>query len=259
MDYFEKIEEKPSEDLGWNIPDRKLGVVNVIGGNTQNFRAEVKVSEFLSEKYPIETINTILPDSLKEKLPPLPNFVFLKSTDVGSFANEEELEKKFNAADFNLLIGDLSKNSITGRAVAGACISSEKPLLITRDTVDLIAENSPEKVILNENLIIFGSMAQLQKLFRTIYYPKMLLLSQSLIQVADTLHKFTLSYPISIITLHNGQILIAKNGNVRAVALEITGYSPVGFWQGELASKIMVLNLFNPDNFMKASIFALFS
>lgn len=259
MDYFEKTEKKPSEDLGWNIPDRKFGIVNVIGGNTQNFRAEVKVSEFLSEKYPIETVNTILPDSLKEKLPPLSNFVFLKSTDAGSFAKEEELEKMLNAADFNLLIGDLSKNSITGRAVAGACISSEKPLLITRDTVDLIAENSPEKVILNENIIIFGSMAQLQKLFRTIYYPKMILLSQSLIQVADTLHKFTLSYPISVITLHDGQILVAKNGNVRAVPLEVTGYSPISFWQGELASKVVVFNLYNPDNFMNASVSAFFS
>ena len=187
------------------------------------------------------------------------NFVFLKSTDAGSFANEEELEKMFNTADFNLLLGHLSKNSITGRAVAGACISSEKLLLITRDAVDLIVENSPEKVMLNENLIILGSMAQLQKLLRAIYYPKILLLSQSLIQVADTLHKFTLSYPISVITLHNGQILVAKNGNVRAVPLEVTGYSPISFWQGELASKVVVFNLYNPDNFMNASVSAFFS
>ena len=46
MDYFEKIEKKPSDDLSWNIPEQKRGTVNIIGGNSQNFRTEVKIAEF---------------------------------------------------------------------------------------------------------------------------------------------------------------------------------------------------------------------
>ena len=65
MDYFEKIENNPYEDLYWNIPEKKQGAVNVIGGNGQSFRTEVKVAECLAEKYPIETVNLILPDALK--------------------------------------------------------------------------------------------------------------------------------------------------------------------------------------------------
>ena len=257
MDYFEKIEKNPHEDLYWNIPEKKQGAVNVIGGNAQSFRTEIKVAEFLSEKYPIEKVDAILPENLKKQLPPLPNFKFLPATDSGSFSGEG-LADALNVADFNLLIGDLSKNSVTSKAVAGACESSEKPTLITRDVVDLLADNQLEKLLLNDNLILFGSLAQMQKVLRAVYYPKMLLLSQSLIQVAEVLHKFTLSYPANIITLHNGQILIAKNGEVKAVQLEDSKYSPITLWNGELAAKIVAMNLYNPNNFLKSTIAAIY-
>ena len=70
MEYFEKIENNTYEDLYWNIPERKQGVINVIGGNGQSFRTEVKVAEYLSNNYPIEMVNTVLPETLKSKLPP---------------------------------------------------------------------------------------------------------------------------------------------------------------------------------------------
>ena len=256
MEYFEKIEQQPAEDLLWNIPERKQDIVNVMGGNGQNFRMPVRVAEYLAGKYPVETVNVVLPETLKTKLPSMPNFKFLPATESGTFGGEG-LTEAISAVDFNLIIGDLSKNSVTGKAVVSACESSEKPILITRDTVDLVAENEPEKVLLNENLIIFGSLVQLQKLLRAVYYPKMLLLSQSLVQVAEVLHKFTLSYPVSVVTLHSGQILVAKDGIVKAVPLEKSGYSPMMLWNGELAAKIVALNLYNPNKFIEATIAAI--
>lgn len=257
MDYFEKIETKPSEDLAWNIPERKQGFVNIIGGNAQNFKTPVRVAEFLGEKYPIETINVVLPDVLQGKLPPLPNFVFLPSTDSGSFSGEG-LEKVLNSADFNLFIGDFSKNSITTKEVSGAVKNAEKMTLLTRDTVDLVADGNPERLLMNENLIIMASMPQMVKLLHSVYYPRMLTLTQSLMQVAETLHKFTLSYPTSVVTLHNGQVLVANAGRVVAVPLEKTGYSPLSFWSGELAAKIVAMNLYNPNNFISSSVTSLF-
>lgn len=100
-------------------------------------------------------------------------------------------------------------------------------------------------------------MAQLIKLLRAVYYPRMLLVSQSLVQVAEIIHKFTLSYPISIIVLHNGQVIIARNGEVKTVALEKTGCSPIGFWHGEKAGDIMAYNLYNPNQFLDATVTAL--
>ena len=256
MDYFEKIENNPHEDLYWNIPEKKQGAVNVIGGNGQSFRTEVKVAEYLTGNYPVEIVNTVLPETLKNKLPPVENFKFLPATESGAFSGEGLVEV-INGVDFNLIIGDLSKNAVTGKAVVSACEVAEKMTLVMRDTVDLIAENGPEKVLMNENMIIFGSLAQMQKLLRAVYYPKMLLLSQSLVQVVEVLHKFTLSYPVSIVTLHNGQILVANGGTVKAVPMEKSGYSPIMLWNGELAAKIVALNLYNPNNFIKATIAAM--
>lgn len=257
MDYFEKLEKNSYEDLYWNLPEQKQGAVNVIGGNAQSFRTEVKVAEYLAGNYPISVINTVLPESLKNNLPPVDNFKFLAATESGSFAGEG-LAEILNTVDYNLVIGDLSKNAITGKAVASACKVSEKSTLITRDAIDLVAENEPEKLLMNENIILFGSLAQMQKLLRSVYYPKMLLLSQSLIQVVEVSHKFTLSYPVSLVTLHSGQILVAKNGIVKAVPLEKSGYSPMMIWNGELAAKIVAINLYNPDNFVKATVAAIY-
>ena len=256
MDYFERV-EKVNGDYTWNFPERKTGTVNVIGGNSQSFRTEIKISEYLAEKFPIENVRTVLPDALEGKLPNLPNFMFTRSTESGSFAEDEKLSEILNSADFSLLTGDFSKNSITGRVVSSAVEIAVKPTILTRDSVDLVTENSPEKLLMNDNLIWFLSATQLQKLLREVYYPKMFLLSQSLVQAAEVLHKFTLSYPISIITLYNGQILVAKNGLVRAIELEKTGYSPITIWNGELASKILAFNLFNPNAFLEATVSAL--
>ena len=265
MDYFTKVETKPKDDLTWNIPERKQGTLNIIGGNAAAFKTEIKVAEFLSTNYPIENVNLVLPDALKSQLPPLPNFIFAPSTDAGSFAESQTLIDAFKKADFNIILGDLSKNSITKKAISSACKSSDsknagdgKPLLITRDGIEAITDSAVERILMNESLILMATMPQLQKLLRAVYYPKMLLLSQSLIQAAETLHKFTLSYPIKIITLHNEQILVAENGQVQAAPLAKTNYSPLTFWQGEAAAKIAALNLYNPNRFIDAATTAIF-
>ena len=153
---------------------------------------------------------------------------------------------------------DFSKNNITARAIAEACEKAEKPTLLTRDTIDIILSSNLEPLLMNEQLCYFAPLPSLQKLFRAVYYPKVILLSQPLMQIAEALHKFTLSYPASIITLHNGQILVAKNGNVSAVPIEKTTYTPLTLWMGEAASKIAVFNLYNPNQFENATISALF-
>lgn len=254
MEYFEKLEKNLYEDLKWNVPERKQGVVNVIGGNNQRFRDEVKVAEYLGSNYPLEMVRLILPDSLKGKLPELPNFTFLPSTDSGSFAESQELIDVFNAGDYNLVLGDLSKNAVTGKAVSAAVKRAEKMTLITRDTVDLIADNAPERVLMNENMVIMGSVMQLQKLLRAVYYPKMLLASQSLVQVSEVLHKFTLSYPVGIVTLHEGQVLVAKDGSVKVMALINSGYTPIMFWSGEVAARIVAMSLYSPNQFIPATV-----
>lgn len=258
MDYFKKYEDNPAEDLRWNISEQKQGIIAVAGGNGQSFRTVAKTAEWIGKNYHLEEIKIVLPDSLQGKLPPVPGLVFVKSTESGSLADEEGLMVALETADYGVLVGDFSKNTTTEHVIAKICDRSMKPLLITRDTVDLLASGAGEKVLMNENLVLMASVAQLTKLLRAVYYPKMLTMSQSLVQVAEVLHKFTLSYPVSIVTLHNGQLVIAKSGEVAVVPMEKSGYSPITMWDGELAAKIAIYNMYNPNNFMKATICACF-
>jgi hypothetical protein len=46
---------------------------------------------------------------------------------------------------------------------------------------------------------------------------------------------------------------------VKAVPMEKSGYSPIMLWSGELAVKIVALNLYNPGDFVRATMAAIFS
>ena len=254
--YWQKQTKPLFDDLIWNIPEQKTGHLTVIGGNSQSFSAVVRIAEFLNGNFPLKAVSTLLPDALRSQLPPLGNFLFAPSTSSGSFAKSGELNHYFAASDFNLLAGDLSKNSATAIALTDAitrtlnptdtsALEAVHPLLITRDAVDLLAPTAGA-ILAHPQLFLVASMAQLQKIFRAVYYPKMLLLSQPLIPVVETLHKFTLTYPATILTFHQDHILVAHHGEIVSTRLADTDYSPISLWSGQLAARIAALNLFNP-------------
>ena len=243
--YWQRQDKPLFKDLDWNIPEQKSNSVAVVGGNSQNFASVVKISEFLAAHFPIKTVETILPDSLKSKLPALPNLTFLPSTASGSFDRSPLLAETLKKSDFIFLAGDLTKNSITSVALAEALKKlPDQKLLLTRDAVDLLAADS--EFLLENGAIFVASMAQLQKISRAVYYPRVLMLSAPLTQTIETLHKFTLSYPATILTFHEGQIIVAGDGKIITTPLESTTYTPLSLWSGELASKIVAMNLWTP-------------
>ena len=254
--YLKKIEENPYEDLYWNVPETQKGTANVVGGNVQSFQTVVRTAEFLGQRYPLETVDVVLPEPLRAQLPNLPNFEFLPATKTGSF-NGEGLAEALASVDANLMIGDLSKNAITGKALTEILAKVPKPVLVTRDAADLLAEQAMEPILLNERISFLVSGKQLQKILRAVYYPKMMTLSMSLVQVAELLHKFSLSYPVGVVTLYNEQILVAKDGKVEMMALMNSGFSPLTLWNGQLAAKMVALNLYNPGSFVAASMAAI--
>lgn len=256
LDYWLKSDRALFTDLLWHIPEQKTGTLQVIGGNVNNFVNAVKQTEFLSS-LPIREVRLLLPDSLRSKIPPVVGVNFAPSTDSGSFATSAELKAAVDSADLTLLTGDFSKNSITAIALASAIQSSVKPVILARDTIDLVV-NSAEDFMEKENLTIILTMVQLQKLLRNLLYPKMILLSSPLLPVVEILHKFTLSYPATIFTFHQGHIIIAESGKVVTIDINNTNYSPIGLFVDNLASKIAALQLFNPSQKFEATQSALF-
>lgn len=257
MDYWKKQTEPLFKDLEWNFPEKKSNTVSIIGGNSNNFSSIIKLAEYLSMTYPINEVKIALPDALKNQLPPLPNLNLVKSTDSGSFAKSAELDSILKTSDFSVLAGDFSKNSATSIALAEAVSEAGCPLVLARDAIDLLTPEMPN-LIEEHRFIILASMAQLQKLFRTLLYPKMILLSEPLLPALETLHKFTLSYEnFTIITLHQNQIIIANGGKIITTPLNKTKYSPLTLFTSHLPADLTAYNLWNPGTPLEASSAAL--
>ncbi|MBQ3464436.1 hypothetical protein IJH27_01230 [Candidatus Saccharibacteria bacterium] len=258
--YWNKNGEKDTSatDLAWNFPEQKSGSLAIIGGNSSAFTTEVKISEYLSKTFPmINEVKNLFPDALKKSFPSLPTLDFFPSTDSGSFADSSELRSALQKTDLSLFLGDFSKNSATSIAISNLIKTTPGNIVLARDSVDLVLREA-ESFIDRENLIILASMAQLQKLFRALYYPKVLLLSEPLFPVVETLHKFTLSYSCTLLTFHDGKILLASHGKIVSICLENTDYTPISLWSGELAAKISAFFLFNPKKPLESCLAGLF-
>ena len=249
------MKEVDIQDILWNVPEQKVGRVAIIGGNSQNFAGVARIAEYFS-KMPLKDVYTYLPESLKGKIPVMPDVFFTAATNAGSFDKSPELNAAISEADVSLLAGDFSKNSATAIALSRAIVGAKKPTVWVKDTTDLLAPEAAQLLEL-PGITIIASLSQLQKLLRAIYYPKMLLLSMPIQAVKEVLHKFTLSYPVTILTLHQGQVIISSAGEIYTTPLEKTGYTPLTLWTGDLAAKIAALEAWNKGKEYEAAVAAL--
>ena len=94
-----------------------------------------------------------------------------------------------------LLIGDAGRNSETAIVYEDFLQDYHGPLTLTRDAVDLI-KNSSQTLVERPDTLLVVSFAQLQKLFQSVYYPKILTFSMQLTSQVEAVHKFTVSYPV---------------------------------------------------------------
>ena len=256
LSYWQKQVKPLFPDLAWNIPEQKFGRVSVVGGNAQSFSSVVRTAEFLAHNFPIKQVHTWLPETLRPKLPAAENLNFANATVSGTFAKSYSLDEAFASSDAALLAGDLSRNAETAIALTDAIIKSESLLMIARDAVDLLAP-SMAQILSRPHTFIIGSMAQLQKVFRAVYYPRMIMLTQPLVPLLETLHKFTLSYPVTLLTFHQEQIIVAHDGKVSTTKIAETNYIPLSLWSGQLAARALALNLFNPSKPYEATTAAI--
>lgn len=256
LSYLKKQDFPLFADLLWNIPEQKTGRISLIGGNSQNFANIIKMAEFLNSSFPLESVSITLPDTLKKSLPPITDLNFAPSTESGSFKKSQELNQAAESADFTIFAGDLSKNSATAIAIAEAINHASSPILLTRDSIDLVVSDI-DSFAERDNLYILASLMQLQKIFRALYFPKVLLLSMPLTSVLEVLHKFTLSYPTTIITYHQDQIIVANSGKIITTPIDSTAYAPITLWSGQLACKIAGLNLYNKGTPLEATAAAI--
>ncbi|MDR1032631.1 MAG: hypothetical protein LBL84_01315 [Candidatus Nomurabacteria bacterium] len=255
MDYWQKQDSTPLfEDIAWNKPEQKAhaGKLAIVGGNKLSFAA-VSRSFAFAEGFGAGPVKAFVPDVLKPVLPHSVGIVFAPSNHSGGLGREAKpaLDALNGWANVTVLIGDLGKNSETAVLIDNFVAHQTGRLIITRDSVDLLA-NSASSMLERDGTVLIATFAQLQKLFRNAYYNKVLTFSMTLTNLVETLHKFTITYPVTVATLHQETAVVAHSGQVTTTPLSKTQYSPLTIWSGEAAIKAALYYLWNPTKPLQA-------
>lgn len=230
----------------WNKPERRdqAGTLGIVGGSSLGFRG-VATSYQAALVAGVGQARVLLPDGLRKTIPPtITDAVFAPSNPSGGFSAESHAELAALDAWSHLILlaGDNGQNSETAVLYERFLKDSDRPVVIARDALDLLLP-SASTMTERPHTTLIASFAQTQKLFRTLYYPKMLTFSMQLSVVVETLHKFTLTYPVCLITLHAEHLLIAHEGQVVTQAFDV----PMRLWSGELPGRIASYTLWSPD------------
>ena len=209
-------------EIEWNRPEQKTlaGKLLIVGGNVHGMGAVMQAYE-AAGRAGVGECRVVLPDALKKHIKAAPfECLFVASTPNGSISKEATSEVKTYTqwADGLLLIGDMGGNSETAIVLA-ELLKLAIPIVITRDAIDLVRLEASEW-LQSPHICVMATFGQLQKLFQTVHYPKLLLFNMQVAQLVDTLHKFTITYPSNIITLHQQQLIVAAGGKVSTTPCE---------------------------------------
>ncbi|MEO6110063.1 MAG: hypothetical protein ABIP50_03580 [Candidatus Saccharimonadales bacterium] len=237
-DYWKKqaLDTPLYPDIEWSKPEQKghAGKLGIIGGNSLGF-AGVAEAYSVAINAGLGQVRVLLPDILRKTIPPIiTDTVFGPTNQSGSLTKDAiaEMNAVGEWATSVLLVGDAGRSSETAIAYELFIQSYQGPLVITRDAIDLV-KNNAQALVDRENTVLVASFAQLQKLFQAVYYPKVLTFSMQLTNLVDALHKFTITYPTTIVVLHKDSLLIAHKGEV----ISQPWGNPMAIWRGSVAAR----------------------
>lgn len=238
LSYWQKqTDSKPLfPDIEWNKPERRdqAGKLGIIGGNKLGFVATAESYQEAKDTGAGQ-VRVLLPDCLKNTVPrTLTDVVYAACNQSGSLSQEalNEMTALGQWADSILLIGDAGRSSETAIVYEKWIANYSGPLTVTRDAIDLV-KNSPRLIVERPDTLLVASFAQVQKLFQGVYYPKMLTFNMQLLQLVEALHKFTITHPCTIMTLHKDTIIVAHDGTV----VTQDWHSAMAIWRGSVATR----------------------
>jgi NAD(P)H-hydrate repair Nnr-like enzyme with NAD(P)H-hydrate dehydratase domain len=245
-------------DIEWSKPETRAlsGKLGIIGGNQLGF-AGVAEAYTTAIKSGVGQARVLLPDVLKKTMPKtITDTVYAPTNMSGSLTKDaiSEMVALGAWADEILLIGDAGRSSETAIVYEHFIKTYTGKLVVTRDAIDLV-KNSARELIERPDTMLIASFAQLQKLFQSVYYPKVLTFSMQLTQLIEAVHKFTITYPVTIAVLHKDFLIIAHDGNVVSTEWD----NPMAIWRGVVASKIAAYWLWNTKKPLEAAATAIVS
>lgn len=238
-------------DIEWNKPERRdqAGRLAVIGGNKLGF-AGVGEAYATAVAAGVGEVRALLPDVLKKTIPTtITDTIFAATNPSGGLARDAlaEMRALGEWGTGVLLVGDAGRNSETALVYDDFIRDYTGQLTITRDAIDLVKNNASLLVERPDTLLV-ASFAQVQKLFQSVYYPKIITFSMHLGQLVEALHKFTITYPVTVVTLHRDTLIIASDGTIITQNWD----SPMLVWRGTVATKAASYWLWNPAKSLEA-------
>jgi NAD(P)H-hydrate repair Nnr-like enzyme with NAD(P)H-hydrate dehydratase domain len=252
MDYSYWQKQSPGmplyPDIEWNKPEQKAraGKLGIIGGNQLGF-AGVGEAYATATDAGVGQVRVLLPDKLRSLIPPMiTDAVFAHTNQSGSLGREaiNEMRAIGQWAEGILLVGDAGRSSETAIVYDDFIRDYAGQLTITRDAVDLIKQ-SAQMLLERPSTTLVVSFAQL---FQSVYYPKVLTFSMQLTNLVESLHKFTITYPVTLVTLHKDSLIIASEGRVVTHPWD----NPMAIWRGSVAAKAACYWLWTPAKPLEA-------
>jgi hypothetical protein len=271
-------------DIIWQKPEQKAlrGKLLIIGGNAHGFAAVAQAYQDAMAAGAGEC-RVVLPDALKKVInlssnptvadgalfPRLSEPLLAASVPRGHSRIAAQIDCQFVPtnqsggitkdslpvlkaaaawADALLFIGDAGRNSETA-IVYEQLLNAfpDKITIITRDTLDLIKNLWPT-LLQRPHTVLIASFAQLQKMFQAVYYPKTLLFSMQLTNVVEALHKFSVTYPATVVSFHQNQLIVATNGQISSTPWE----DVMLIWRGSVAARASVYAMQQPKQLFQA-------
>lgn len=260
MDYSYWKKQSPDAplfgDIEWNKPEQRAmaGKLGIVGGNKLGF-AGVAEAYMVASKTGTGQLRVLLPDVLKKTIPStITDALFAPTNPSGSLSKDAtpDMANISSWADGVLLIGDAGRSSETAILYEQFIQNYQGLLVVTRDAIDLV-KNSSQMLVDRPNTLLIASFAQLQKLFQSVYYPKVLTFSMQLTNLVEALHKFTITYPVSIAVLHKDTFIIAHGGQVVTTPWD----NPMTIWRGNVAAKAAAYWLWSPTKPLEATATAI--
>lgn len=242
-------------DIEWSKPEQRAlaGKLGIIGGNKLGF-AGVAEAYSVASSAGVGQIRVMLPDVLKKTIPAaMTDAMFAPTNPSGSLSKDAAAELHNLGAWANgiLMIGDAGRSSETAILYEQFLQDYHGPLVVTRDAIDLV-KNSSQALVGRPQTLLIASFAQLQKLFQAVYYPKVLTFSMQLTNLVEALHKFTITYPVTIAVLHKDTFIVSHDGQVVTTPWD----NPMNIWRGNTAAKAATYLLWSPTKPLEATVTA---
>lgn len=234
----------------WERPERRdlAGSLLIVGGSSHGVFAPAEAYQAAVEAG-IGSARVLVPESLRKVTKHIPNVIYGKANEIGSFSHEAKDELIYSAlnCDGVLLAGDLGRNSETSILITELLRDYGGYLTVTKDAVDLIYADT-KRLLSRENTLLVVSFSQLQRLAKEVGESSAFTFDLDLLPLIERLHEFSLKYKVFLMTKHRAQLFCCVSGKVVSTD---TG-TDTDIWRVETAARAATYLLHHPNHPLEA-------